>query len=51
LFESAAIVLYLAEKYGKFMPSDPDLKYEVMNWIFVQMASQGCVGLLWSRRI
>ncbi len=41
LFESASIVLYLAEKYGRFMPQDPDLKTEVMNWVMVQMASQG----------
>ncbi|KNC75048.1 hypothetical protein SARC_12418 [Sphaeroforma arctica JP610] len=41
LFESASIVLYLAEKYNMFLPSDPRLKAEVMNWIFWQMAGQG----------
>jgi GST-like protein len=41
LFESGAIVLYFAEKYGKFIPSDPRLKAEVMNWVFWQMGGQG----------
>ncbi len=41
LFESASIVLYLAEKYNKFIPSDPRLKAEVMNWIFWQMGGLG----------
>jgi len=41
LFESASIMLYLAEKYQQFFPSDPRLKVEVMNWIFWQMAGQG----------
>jgi GST-like protein len=37
LFESGSIVLYLAEKYGRFIPSDPALKVEVMNWVFWQV--------------
>jgi len=41
LFESGSIVLYLAEKFGKFLPTDPALKYQVQNWIFWQMAGQG----------
>lgn len=41
LWESAAIVLYLAEKHGKFMPSDPRLKAETMQWLFWQMGGQG----------
>jgi len=41
LFESAAIVLYLAEKYGKYLPKDPSLKYQVYNWIFWQMGGLG----------
>jgi len=41
LFESGSIVLYLAEKYKKFLPSSPALRYEVMNWVFWQMGGQG----------
>lgn len=41
LFESGSIVLYLAEKYHQFIPSDPRRKVEVMNWVFWQMAGQG----------
>ena len=37
LFESASIVLYFAEKYNRFIPSNPRLKAECMNWIFWQM--------------
>ncbi|KAJ3337600.1 hypothetical protein HDU93_000796 [Gonapodya sp. JEL0774] len=38
LFESGSIVLYLAEKYKKFIPEDVRKKAEVMNWVFWQMA-------------
>lgn len=41
LFESGAIVLYFAEKYKRFLPEDPRLKAEVMNWVFWQMGCQG----------
>jgi len=41
LFESASIVLYLAEKYHRFIPTDPRLKAEVFNWVFWQMGGQG----------
>lgn len=41
LFESGSMVLYLAEKYNQFIPKDPLLKAEVMNWVFWQMATQG----------
>jgi len=41
LFESGSIVLYLAEKYQRFIPSDPRLRAEVMNWVFWQMGGQG----------
>ena len=43
LFESGAIVLYLAEKYKKFLPSDYRLRQECLNWCFWQMAGQGPV--------
>jgi len=41
VFESAAIMLYLAEKYHKFLPTDPRLKAEAMSWLFWQMSAQG----------
>jgi len=41
LFESGSIVLYLAEKYQKFLPTSPTLKYQVLNWVFWQMGGQG----------
>eukprot|EP01041_Mallomonas_annulata_P009536 gene9537-19830_t len=41
LFESASIVMYLAEKYNRFMPTDPRKRIEAMHWIFWQMAGQG----------
>ena len=41
LFESGAILLYLAEKTGKFMPADPARRYETIQWVFFQMAAVG----------
>jgi len=41
IFESAAIMLYLAEKYKKFFPTDPRLKTEAMTWLFWQMSGLG----------
>lgn len=41
LFESGAILLYLAEQTGKFLPADPARRWETIQWIFFQMASIG----------
>src|SRR5271170_1356191 len=41
IFESGAIMEYLAEKSGKFLPQEPHLKWDVMQWVFWQMANQG----------
>src|SRR6202041_1366734 len=38
LFESGAILLYLAEKTGKLLPADPVRRYETIEWVFFQMA-------------
>ncbi len=41
MFESGAILLYLAEKTGKFLPTATAEKYEVIQWLMFQMASVG----------
>jgi GST-like protein len=41
LFESGAILLYLAGKTGKFLPASTRGKYEVLEWLMFQMASVG----------
>lgn len=41
LMESGAIMWYLAEKYGKFLPQDPTAKIKVMEWLMWQMGGLG----------
>jgi len=41
LFESGAILLYLAEKTGQFLPVQPRSRFETIEWVFFQMASIG----------
>lgn len=41
IFESGAIMLYVAEKTAMFWPQDTTAKYEVMQWVMWQMANQG----------
>jgi GST-like protein len=41
LFESGAILMYLAEKTGKFLPQEPAKRYEVIQWLMFQMGGVG----------
>jgi GSH-dependent disulfide-bond oxidoreductase len=41
VFESGAIMMYVAEKFGRFWPQDAASKYDVVQWIMWQMGNQG----------
>jgi len=44
VFESGAILLYLAEKFGVYVPTDPAKRAECMSWLFWQMGSAPYLG-------
>lgn len=44
VFESGSILLYLAEKFGEFLPTDPAARTETLNWLFWQMGSAPYLG-------
>ncbi len=44
VFESGSILLYLAEKYAAFLPTDPAGRTQCLNWLFWQMGSAPYLG-------
>lgn len=44
LFESGSILLYLAEKFGAFLPTEPHARAETINWLMWQMGSAPFLG-------
>ena len=44
VYESGSILVYLAEKFGAFLPTDRARRTETMNWLFWQMASAPILG-------
>lgn len=44
IFESGAILVYLAEKFGEFLPTEPSARAECMSWLFFQMGSAPYLG-------
>src|SRR5271155_4576593 len=44
VFESASILLHLAEKFGAFLPTDPATRAECLSWLFWQMGSAPYLG-------
>ncbi len=44
IFESGAILLYLAEKFGAFLPTEPTARAETLSWLFWQMGSAPFLG-------
>ena len=44
MFESGAILLYLADKFGAFLPTEPAARAETLSWLFWQMGSAPFLG-------
>ena len=44
VFESGAILMHLAEKFGAFLPTDPTPRAEVLSWLFWQVGSAPFIG-------
>ena len=48
VFELGAILLYLAEKTGQFLPKDPVKRYDALQWLMVQLTS---IGPMFGQRV
>ncbi len=48
MFESGAILLYLADKSGQFLPKDPAKKYEALQWLMIQLTG---IGPMFGQRV
>eukprot|EP01041_Mallomonas_annulata_P024432 gene24432-45189_t len=44
IFESGAILIHLAEKFGEFLPTEPAARAECLSWLFWQMGSAPYLG-------
>jgi len=44
VFESGAILVHLAEKFGEFLPQDPAARAEVLSWVFFQVGTGPFIG-------
>src|SRR6267154_2206647 len=44
VFETGAILMHLAEKFGKFLPTEPGARAECLSWLFWQMGSAPYLG-------
>lgn len=44
IFESGAILMYLAEKFGEFLPTEPSKRAECLSWLFWQMGAAPYLG-------
>lgn len=44
VFESGAILVHLAEKFGEFLPTDPAARAEVLSWVFFQVGTGPFIG-------
>ena len=44
VFESGAILVHLAEKFGAFLPTDPAARAEVLSWVFFQVGTGPFIG-------
>jgi GSH-dependent disulfide-bond oxidoreductase len=44
VFESGSILVYLAEKFGAFLPTEPEARAECLSWLFWQMGSAPYLG-------